>query len=187
MKRSQFIRSTLATAASLAAAAKLSANSSREEKGFKTNVGEGRIHGHIKLKGVNANVIDVKVSGKDTDGDLAIFEQTSLSPKRGTPMHLHHSQDEIFYILAGEYLFQVGTDKYSMKAGDTIFLPRKVPHSWIQLSESGKMLVTLQPAGKLEDFFVTMSGLQLDPSPQMMAQLFRDHDMEVVGPPVALP
>jgi hypothetical protein len=74
-----------------------------------------------------------------------------------------------------------------MKAGDTIFLPRKVPHSWIQLSESGKMLVTLQPAGKLEDFFVTMSGLQLDPSPQMMAQLFRDHDMEVVGPPVALP
>lgn len=54
----------------------------RNDKGFKTNTGEGRIHGHIKLKGVNANVLDVKVSGSDTDGDLAVFEQTSL--RQGT-------------------------------------------------------------------------------------------------------
>jgi hypothetical protein len=52
---------------------------SRTDKGFKINAGEGRIHGHIKLKGVNANVQDVKVSGSDTDGALAVFEQTSLT------------------------------------------------------------------------------------------------------------
>jgi len=77
-------------------------------KGFKTNAGEGRIHGHIRLKGVNSNILDVKVSGSDTNGELAIFEQTSLSQEKGTPLHLHLSQDEVFYVLEGSYYFQVG-------------------------------------------------------------------------------
>lgn len=45
-------------------------------KAFKAKSGEGRKYGHLQLKGVNANVLDVKVSGSDTDGSLAIFEQT---------------------------------------------------------------------------------------------------------------
>ena len=80
----------------------------RKDKGFKIRSGEGRLHGHLKLKGVNANILDVKISGKDTDGDLAIFEQTSLSQGRGTPLHIHNSQDEIFHIIEGAYYFQVG-------------------------------------------------------------------------------
>lgn len=102
---------------------------------------------------MNSNILDVKVSGKDTNGDLAIFEQTSLSQGRGTPLHVHSSQDEIFYIIEGAYYFQVGDEKYHMTIGDSIFLPRKVPHAWTQKSEKGRMMVMLQPAGKLEDFF----------------------------------
>ncbi|MEQ8812494.1 MAG: cupin, partial [Imperialibacter sp.] len=73
----------------------------RSDRGFKIEKGEGRIHGHIQLKGVNVNILDVKVSGSDTNGELAIFEQTGLSQKRGTPMHVHHSQDEIFFVTEG--------------------------------------------------------------------------------------
>ena len=40
----------------------------RDDKGFKINAGEGRIHGHIRLKGVNSNILDVKVSGSDING-----------------------------------------------------------------------------------------------------------------------
>ncbi len=156
----------------------------REGKGFVAEMGEGRIHGHIQLKGVNANILDVKVSGKDTDGDLAIFEQTSLSPKRGTPLHLHPFQDEIFYILDGEYYFQVGDEKHYLKVGDSIFLPRKVPHAWTQMSEKGKMTVILQPAGKLEEFFVAMASLENVPTPEEIAAIFAAHEMEVVGPPL---
>ncbi|WP_223270876.1 cupin domain-containing protein [Subsaximicrobium wynnwilliamsii] len=68
----------------------------RKDKGFKISAGEGRFHGHLNLKGVNSNVLDVKISGKDTNGDLAIFEQTSLSQGRGTPLHIHNSQGEIY-------------------------------------------------------------------------------------------
>lgn len=183
MKRNKFLLTVLA-AAPLAAFAKIKRVFVRNDKGFKIANGEGRIHGHMKLKGVNANILDLKVSGSDTDGALAIFEQTSLTPKRGTPLHVHPNQDEIFYVLFGEYYFQVGTDKHKLKAGDSIFLPRKVPHAWTQVSETGKMMVVLQPAGKLEEFFVSMSDLETEPTKEEMEKMFLDHEMEIVGAPL---
>ncbi|GHA33997.1 hypothetical protein GCM10007103_14440 [Salinimicrobium marinum] len=112
---------------------------SRTTTGFKVNKGEGRYHGSLTLRGVNSNILKVKISGKDTDGDLAIFEQTSLSQGRGTPLHVHYLQDEIFSIIEGDYLFRVGEVNYEMSAGDLIFLPRNVPHAWTQRSLTGKM------------------------------------------------
>ncbi|OBX27127.1 Cupin domain-containing protein [Gelidibacter algens] len=158
----------------------------RKDKGFKISAGEGRLHGHLKLKGVNSNILDLKISGTDTNGDLAIFEQTSLSPGRGTPLHIHNSQDEIFYVIDGAYYFQVGDEKYHMAVGDSIFLPRKVPHAWTQKSKKGRMNVILQPAGKLEDFFVTMAALDHEPTPKEIENIFADNDMQVVGPPLKL-
>lgn len=185
MKRNRFILSILAMVP-LAALAKSNKPSPREGKGLLIKKGEGRYHGHIQLKGVNANILDVKVSGKDTDGDLAIFEQTSLSLKRGTPLHVHHNQDEVFCVLEGEYYFQVGEEKYRLTQGDSIFLPRKVPHAWTQVSDKGVMNVTLQPAGKLEDFFVALAALDKDPTQEEMAKLFAANEMEIVGPPLAV-
>ena len=166
---------------------KLKLNFSMEtNKGFKVNANEGRIHGHIKLKGVNENILDVKVSGSDTDGALAIFEQTSLSQGRGTPLHLHNSQDENFYVIEGEYYFRLGDEKFHLTKGESMFLPRKIPHAWTQVSERGKMMVVLQPAGKLEDFFVAMASLDHEPNQEEIAKIFLDNDMQVVGPPLKI-
>lgn len=182
MKRRNFIQTTLA-AVPVATTFQPQSSADRTQKGFKANKGEGRYHGHIQLKGVNSNILDVKISGKDTNGDLAVFEQTSLSPKRGTPLHVHPNQDEVFHVQEGEYAFLVGEDRYRLKGGDSIFLPRKVPHAWTQVSERGRMTVILQPAGKLEEFFVTMAGLEKEPSKEEVARIFAAHDMQVVGPP----
>lgn len=185
MKRNKFISALVALSATpLLSYSTLQKVFFRKDKGFKINAGEGRIHGHIKLKGVNANVLDVKISGSDTSGDLAIFEQTSLSPGKGTPLHVHPLQDEVFYVIEGAYYFQVGDDKYDLTSGDSIFLPRKVPHAWTQVSEKGKMLVVLQPAGKLENFFVTMSQMEHEPTPADIKKVFADNEMEVVGLPI---
>jgi quercetin dioxygenase-like cupin family protein len=189
MKREQFIASLITLAAGpLFAFTEIQSNISNEgmNKGFKINAGEGRIHGHIKLKGVNSNILDVKISGNDTNGELAIFEQTSLSQGRGTPLHIHLAQDEIFYVLEGSYYFQVGDEKYKLSTGDSIFLPRKVPHAWTQVSEKGKMSVVLQPAGKLENFFITMAAMDHEPTPAEIAKIFAENDMQVVGPPLAI-
>ena len=187
MKRGDFILSTFSIFPLVLFANAKNTLSFRSKKGFKIAANEGRKHGHIKLKGVNSNILDVKISGSDTNGDLAIFEQTSLSQGKGTPLHIHHKQDEIFQVLEGSYYFQVGNQKYTLGMGESIFLPRKVPHAWTQVSEKGKMSVTLQPAGKLEDFFVAVASLDHEPSKEEMERLFADCDMEVVGPPLKLP
>jgi quercetin dioxygenase-like cupin family protein len=187
MKRNNFITTMLSFAAMPLTAFVIDVKKFlRINKGFKIKAGEGRIHGHIQLKGVNSNILDVKISGSDTEGALAIFEQTSLSQGRGTPLHVHPLQDEIFYVLDGAYYFQVGEDKFHLRTGESIFLPRKVPHAWTQVSEKGKMTVTLQPAGKLEEFFVTMQALDHEPTKQELAKIFYDHDMQIVGPPLKL-
>lgn len=187
MKRNKFVASLLTLAAApIFACSQAVRKWTGQKKGFKIPAGEGRIHGHIKLKGVNANVLDVKISGEDTGGDLAIFEQTSLSQGRGTPLHIHTAQDEIFYVIEGAYKFQVGDDQYDLTIGDSIFLPRQVAHAWTQVSEKGKMIVTVQPAGKLEHFFVTMAALDHEPSQQEIAKIFSDSDMQVVGPPLKI-
>ncbi len=183
MNRNKFIVTMLTVAtAPLAVFAQNQKKIAGPGKGFKVKAGEGRIHGHLKMKGPVSNIIDVKISGKDTDGGLAIFEQTAISQGRGIPLHVHHLQDEIFYIIDGEYYFQVGEEKHHLSAGDSIFLPRKVPHSWIQVSEKGKATLILQPAGKLEEFFVTVAALKTEPTPEEMAKIFIINEMEVVGP-----
>jgi quercetin dioxygenase-like cupin family protein len=187
MNRNRFITSALAFAAApFAFGFNVQERLSGENKGFKISAGEGRIHGHIKLKGVNSNILDLKVSGRDTNGELAIFEQTSISQGRGTPLHVHYFQDEIFYVIDGEYHFQVGGEQHRLKVGDSIFLPRKVPHAWTQVSEKGKLTITFQPAGKMEEFFLTMAGLKDEPSAEDVSRIFAEYEMKVVGPPLKL-
>lgn len=185
MKRNRFIIALLSVAAAPILSFRQIKNVfQRKDKGFKIAAGEGRLHGHLKLKGINANMLDVKISGSDTDGDLALFEQTSLSQGRGTPLHVHPAQDEVFYVLEGAYRFKVGDDLFDLITGETIFLPRKVPHAWTQVSPKGKMLVVLQPAGRLENFFVTMSALDHEPTAKEVAKIFADNEMQIVGPPL---
>jgi len=184
MKRRNFIIAPLLAAPMLVFEKIKSIITLRTDKGFKVNAGDARFGTHYKMKGVTLNLLDIKISGKDTEGDLAVFEQTGLTPKGGPPLHIHPNQDEWFYIIQGEYLFQVGEDKYQMRAGDTIFLPRKVQHAFVQLTEKGKMIVSYLPAGKMEAFFAITDKWTSPPSKEEIAQVFTDHDMQVVGAPL---
>jgi quercetin dioxygenase-like cupin family protein len=147
--------------------------------GFVVRAGQGRYVERTVINGKNPN--DIKVSGKDTGGELSVFEYFG-NEKGGPPMHVHPHQDEVFYVSEGSYLFQCGDEKFTLGEGDMIFLPRAVPHTWAQLEDKGRLLFFFQPAGKMEDFFRSIGGNKtlaagLDP--------FKEHDMEVVGPPIS--
>jgi quercetin 2,3-dioxygenase len=150
-------------------------------KGFVVKTNESRFSETTKIGGLYPN--DIKISSKDTSGNLSMFEYQS-NEKGGPPLHIHPYQDEVFYILDGDYLFQIGTEKFSLKQGDTIFLPRQIPHTFAQLSEKGKMVFFFNPAGKMEDFFRTLGNLPGPPTPEEGAQIFESHEMIVVGPPL---
>jgi quercetin dioxygenase-like cupin family protein len=150
-------------------------------KGFFVKSGESRFGESTKLGGINAN--DIKVSGKDSAGEFAVFEYTGRE-KGGPPLHLHPEQDEVFFITEGIYAFKVGDDNFKLVAGDTIFLPRNIPHTFAQLTDSGKMVFIFQPAGKMEDFFRAIGALKAQPDPATGAKIFAEHGMKVVGPPL---
>ena len=184
MKRRNILISVLAIIPTILFAKIESMIPMRTKKGFKVKSGEARFGKHYKMKGVTLNTLDIKISGSDTENDLAVFEQTGLTPNGGPPLHIHPFQDEWFYIIEGEYLFQVGEDKYQMKSGDTIFLPRNVQHAFIQLTEKGKMIVSYLPAGKMEAFFQVTDQWNSPPSKEEIAKVFDDHEMKVVGSPL---
>jgi quercetin dioxygenase-like cupin family protein len=186
MKRGTFILSAFALLQTRVFAKLKTKLRMRTDKGFKVKSGDARFGVHYKMKGVTQNTLDIKISGLDTENDLAVFEQTGLTPNGGPPLHIHPHQDEWFYVIEGEYLFQVGEDKHQMKAGDTIFLPRNVQHAFLQLSEKGKMIVSYLPAGKMEAFFKVTDKWTLPPTSEEIEKVFADHDMKVVGPPLML-
>jgi quercetin 2,3-dioxygenase len=152
-------------------------------KSFVVKAGKDRFNEPVKFGGLNPNL--VKISAKDTSGQFSVFEYEGFA-KMGPVLHVHLKQDETFYIVEGEYLFGVGDEKHLLKAGDTIFLPRNIAHTWLQLSEKGKLLYTLQPAGTMEEFFKGMDALKGIPTPADLQKVHEAHGMKVVGPPLSL-
>jgi len=155
-------------------------------KGFKIAAGAARNGEHLTMKGVTANTLDLKIGSADTGGGMAVFEQIGQSPNGGPPLHIHPQQDEFFHVLEGEYRFRVGDEQFAAAVGDTIFLPRAVPHAFIQLTEHARMLVTYQPAGDMEAFFRETAAWTTPPTKEEVARVFAAHGMQVVGLPLAM-
>lgn len=184
MDRKRFLFTSLATGALALSAQAVRAVRSLA-KGYKVAAGDTRNGEHFNMTGVTTNTLDLKIGSADTDGGMAAFEQLGQSPNGGPPLHVHPRQDEFFHVLEGEYRFQVGDERFMGATGDTIFLPRGVPHAFIQLSERARMLVVYQPAGDMEGFFRETAGWTSPPSKDEVARVFAAHGMEVVGPPLS--
>lgn len=183
MKRKDFLLTSLAAAPLVAFSRLPKINPQDGAKPFVVAGGASRGGETIKFLGLHPN--DCKISGKDTGGQLSVFEYTGLG-KVGPMLHLHYHQDEIFTVIDGSYRFVVGPETHELKTGDTIFLPRGIPHTWIQLSDKGKLIYFLQPAGKMEEFFAVMNAWKERPSQKQLDQLHEAHGMKVVGPPLIL-
>ena len=134
--------------------------------------------GHPHPLGVS--VLAYKVNTADTQGALFVAEQM-MHAKGGTPLHMHLSQDEWFYVLEGEFLVEIGGVRHLLTAGDSLLGPRQVPHRWLFLGKaSGKILVSFAPAGKMESFFEHVAKTGAMPGEDKA--LFAAHDMVLLGP-----
>ena len=100
-------------------------------------------------------------TGEETRGLFALMEQVA---RKGNvpPRHIHHREDETFYVVEGEMTFSVGDRTIKATAGTMVFAPRDVAHSFTIDSEQVRMLVMVAPAGA-EGFFKECSV----PAPSM--------------------
>jgi len=183
MERKKFIQQSIGAVTLLALGKNAIADTASAKKPFKIDAGKGRFNESFLYKGKNPN--DIKISGKDTDGQVALFEYIGHE-KTGPSYHVHFEQDEVFYVVSGNYRFVVGGESLLLEAGDTIFLPRNIPHTWIQQSDEGKLIYLVQPAGKAEDFFRTMNNLKGTPTKAQIEKIHEDCGMKIVGAPLTL-
>lgn len=102
----------------------------------------------------------VKLTGKDTGGKLTVIMQ-ELPAGAGVPMHTHGREDENFQVIEGEVEVATSDQLYLLKSGDTIYLPKNVPHSLKAITDA-KLKINLVPAG-IEDMFDELGMLPAGP------------------------
>lgn len=107
------------------------------------------------------HLLSVLVKSADTNG---LFSLLKMTEKKGLepPPHTHTKEDETFMLLSGEIEFSVNNEIYHAVAGNIMFLPRKIQHSFKVLTEQSEVLMLLTPGG-FEQFFIEMS----EPAPEM--------------------
>ncbi|MBZ0110927.1 MAG: cupin domain-containing protein [Thermoanaerobaculia bacterium] len=135
-------------------------------------------------KRLGPSTIDFKASGHDTGGSVLVIENTSRA-KGGPARHLHLRQDEFFYVLDGEYVIEVGDERFELNRGDSLLAPRQLPHVWAYVGDQvGRLLITFTPAGEMEAFFREVS--KANAMPPRDPALWRAYGMELVGPPLSV-
>jgi mannose-6-phosphate isomerase-like protein (cupin superfamily) len=120
-----------------------------------------------------------KVPTSETAGGLFVMEHTHLLPG-GPALHLHLNQEEWFYVIEGQVVFQVGEQRLQMHAGESLLAPRRVPHTFSSVGEApSRMLIAFCPAGKMEQYFRDAENDQKSAS---SASFMRRYELELVGP-----
>jgi quercetin dioxygenase-like cupin family protein len=137
-----------------------------------------------EYRGLGVSTIAFKVTSQDPNG-LLVLENT-FHQKGGPARHWHHEQDEWFYVVEGEFLIEVGEERFTLNPGDSLLAPRKIPHVWAFVGETtGRILIAFMPAGRMEAFFREVTKANAMP-PQDPA-LWHAHGMELLGPPLSVP
>ena len=97
----------------------------------------------------------IKVTTAQTGGQMSIIEITE-PPGAEAPLHVHHREDEGFWLLEGSATFEVGDTTIEAEAGDYLFGPRDIPHRYTVGDAGCRMLFIFIPGG-LEEFIIATS------------------------------
>lgn len=132
----------------------------------------------------------IVATAAETNGAFGLMEQwapAGFSP----PLHVHHREDSAIVMLDGELVVQRGDDQFPASAGDAVFLPREIPHTFLVTSEQAHFYELVTPGG-IESFHIDASdpapSATLPPAgppdvPRLIAAIER-HGAEIIGPPM---
>jgi mannose-6-phosphate isomerase-like protein (cupin superfamily) len=148
---------------------------------FAVQAGEG-----VALETPTGDVITIKAATRQTNGSLTVMELL-FGPKKGPALHTHLREDELWYVIEGDFRFKAGDVMLRVSAGGMAFGPRGTPHSFQNIGDTpGRLLVITTPSG-LERFFEEFAALLPGPvSPETLTAVAHTNWLEFVGPPVAV-
>jgi quercetin dioxygenase-like cupin family protein len=129
----------------------------------------------------------IKAGGTATAERFAVSEAV-FTKLAEPPPHIHHGEDEAWYVLEGGLTFTVGGEVLRAGPGDFVFAPRDVPHAFTVDVEPTRALVITSPAGF--DRFVAEAGVAvattdgpLPIDPDVILPLQSKYGVEILSPP----
>lgn len=132
----------------------------------------------------------IKATGEETGGAYGLIEQRS-DAGMVTPLHVHHSEDELWVVIDGQISVYAGGEVFTVGSGDIAFGPRGVPHAFRVDEDESRYLVIRNAGG--ESFFEAVGDpahdLSLpDPHPtdeqiERLNDVLETYDLELLGPP----
>jgi mannose-6-phosphate isomerase-like protein (cupin superfamily) len=129
---------------------------------------------------------EVKASAADTAGQYTLVE-IAAPPALQSPLHVHYTEDEGFYVLEGSVTILVGDETVELAAGQHAFGPRDVPHKFTVGPEGARMIWVLTPGGfeeLIEEASVPADQPAVPPPtavpPENVAEIVRRHGNELL-------
>jgi mannose-6-phosphate isomerase-like protein (cupin superfamily) len=132
----------------------------------------------------------VKVAAEDSEDRFAFVEALAFETTE-PPLHIHHHEDEAWYVLDGKMTFYVGEEVLEATAGSFVYAPRGLAHSFTVDTEPTRVLVFASPAG-FEHFALELGDPATGdvppptlsvPPPEVLGPVAERYGIEVVGPP----
>lgn len=148
---------------------------------FAVQPGEGE-----QLRTPTGDLVCIKADTRQTNGTLTVMEFV-FAPKSGPALHTHLREDEVWYVLEGDFRFKAGDAMFEASTGGMAFGPRGTPHNFQNVGEtSGRLLVITTPSG-LERFFEQFAELHADSvSWDSLSGVGESNWLEFIGPPLAV-
>ena len=148
---------------------------------FAVQSGEGKM-----LETPTGDVVTIKATTRQTNGSLTVLELL-FSPKQGPALHTHLREDELWYVIEGDFRFKSGDAMLRASTGGMAFGPRGTPHCFENIGDTpGRLLVITTPSG-LERLFEDWAALLPDQiGPETLAAVGHTNWIEFVGPPAAV-
>jgi quercetin dioxygenase-like cupin family protein len=134
----------------------------------------------------------VLVDSNDSGGAISMMEHwypANWSP----PLHVHHREDQVLHVLEGEIRARAGDgEEVTLAAGQSAFLPRDVPHTFLTGTHGAKVLEINTPGG-FEQFHLEAGEPALEtriPDPKVvdvprLVAAIQPYEAEFVGPPMS--
>ena len=118
----------------------------------------------------------VKQYGDSTGGRYAVMEQT-LHPGGGPPPHVHTREDEVFYIVDGEFDILLGDETIRARAGDVLNAPRDLRHTYHAAGDRPATIMFLTYPAGIEDFFAEVATLGFPPDLNKLAEAGKQYGL----------
>lgn len=126
--------------------------------------------------------VTVKLARKETGGRHYVFDVVT-PPGLGIPAHVHDREDEMIYVVEGEFGIRLHDREFVARTGDEIYFPRHIAHAFQNIgSTAGRTLWTVVPGGNFEEFFDQLGALPPGPPDlKRVAEIFAAYGMDILA------